>query len=261
MISTILHQRIRFMNSPSIKISISKCKVNLAASISSLKQLNTTPIRYHNTNSLLNKNNYSRKTLNSFNKPFLDCKHRYQTKSSKLKKAQHSKHGVIEREKAKEWSELSTGQKAVRAAKTTTNISVIVIGVGVLGVLLYYIISELFGPKSSTKVFNESLEKIRNNQECQKVLGVPIKGHGNPVPNSRLRHPRARLQDVINTDGTPHRIMQFYVEGSLTHGNALLDMVKDDQGNWVIKYLIVVVPGYGRRIYIEYHGNLSDKEN
>ncbi|CAG8692892.1 9040_t:CDS:2, partial [Dentiscutata heterogama] len=242
------------------------------------------PIRCHTTNSLLSKRNDSYKALNSFNKSFLDCKRRYQTNSSNLRKVKHSNNGIIKREKVKEWGELSTGQKgikifyiyhyyyvelainvkkktAARAAKATTNISVIVIGISVFGVLLYYVMSELFGPKSSTKVFNESLEKIRTNPECQKVLGTPIKGHGMPIPNSRLRHPRARLRDVINTDGTPHQIMQFYVEGPLTHGNALLDMIKDDQGNWVIKYLVVVVPGYGKRIYIEYHGDVKDKEN
>ncbi|CAG8643889.1 7529_t:CDS:1, partial [Dentiscutata heterogama] len=53
MISTILHQRARFMNSHSLKISLSKCKSNLAASIPTLKQLSIIPIRCHTTNSLL----------------------------------------------------------------------------------------------------------------------------------------------------------------------------------------------------------------
>ncbi|CAG8736776.1 3212_t:CDS:2 [Cetraspora pellucida] len=258
MISTILHQRTRFVNS-SLNTSLFKCKFHLTASILTLKQLDIIPVRCRITNSLLNKRNHSYKALNYFNKLSLDGKRRYQTNSLNLRKVQRSK-DIIERKKVKEWGDLSTRQKVAKAAKTTTNISVIVIGVGVLGIILYYIVSELFGPKSSTKVFNESLEKIRNNQECQKFLGTPIKGHGIPVPNSRLRNPRARLRDVINTDGTPHRIMQFYVEGPLTNGNALLDMIKDNQGNWVIKYLVVTVHGYGKRIYIEYNDDVNDKE-
>ncbi|CAG8456739.1 4184_t:CDS:2 [Cetraspora pellucida] len=265
MISTILHQRTRFVNS-SLNTSLFKCKFHFTASILTLKQLDIIPVRCRITNSLLNKRNHSYKALNYFNKLSLDGKRRYQTNSSNLRKVQRSK-DIIERKKVKEWGDLSTRQKVAKAAKTTTNISVIVIGVGVL---------ELFGPKSSTKVFNESLEKIRNNQELVEaeishfsrvnfslniyVFNVWIFGHGIPVPNSRLRNPRARLRDVINTDGTPHRIMQFYVEGPLTNGNALLDMIKDNQGNWVIKYLVVTVPGYGKRIYIEYNDDVNNKE-
>ncbi|CAG8736928.1 10712_t:CDS:2, partial [Racocetra persica] len=183
--STILHQR--FVNSP-LNTLLFKRKFNLAASIPILKQLDIVPVRCHITNSLLNKRNNSYQALNSFNKLPLDGKRRYQTNISNLRKAQRSKNDIIEREKVKEWGDLSAGQKAAKVAKTTTNISVIVIGVG--------------------------------------VLGTPIKGHGIPIPNSRLRNPRARLRDVINTDGTPHRIMHFYVEGPLTNGNGLLDMVK-----------------------------------
>ncbi|CAG8689566.1 18105_t:CDS:2, partial [Racocetra fulgida] len=87
--------------------------------------LDIIPVRCHTTNSLLNKRNNSYQALNSFNKLPLDGKRRYQTNNSNLRKAKRSKNDIIEREKVKEWGDLSAGQK----------------------------------------VFNESLEKIRNNQE------------------------------------------------------------------------------------------------
>ena len=35
-----------------------------------------------------------------------------------------------------------------------------------------------------------------------------------------------RLQEVVNTDGTQHKLMKFHLEGSIMRGIALLDMIK-----------------------------------
>ncbi|CAG8494317.1 9692_t:CDS:2 [Diversispora eburnea] len=146
---------------------------------------------------------------------------------------------IIKRKKVKEWSELSTGEKVIGAAKVTSNFSIIVIGIGLF--VSYFVITELFGPSSSTK----------------KVLGLPMTGQGIPHSGSRLRARRVYFQDVKNVDGTRHRLLQFHVQGSISQGKALLDMVKDDNGKWYTKYLIVTIPGYGKRIFVEYNSNNS----
>ncbi|CAG8514631.1 18632_t:CDS:2 [Acaulospora morrowiae] len=210
---------------------------------------------------------YFHKPINSFNKhtraPNALNKHthvsgtfkrRNFSNTSYAKEKKQYARSIVRRER--EGTGLSVGQKVVSTVKVTTNFSIIIIGIGLFGVILYIILTELFGSSGITKTFNESLEKIRSNPECQKILGTPMKGYG----HSRRRYRTARFQDVINSDGTPHRIMQFSVEGSISNGKALLDMVKDDRGNWFINYLIVNVPGYGKTIFVEYHGNGNDDD-
>ncbi|CAI2185868.1 14545_t:CDS:2 [Funneliformis geosporum] len=164
---------------------------------------------------------------------------------------------IVEKKKAREWSEMTIGQKVAGAAKVTTNISVIAIGIGIFGVVIYFIIKELFSSSGSSRVFNETLEKIRSNSECQKILGMPIKGHGAPSSRRRRRNRLIRFQEVINTDGTPHKFMQIYLYGPITHGIALLDMIKNDKGIWVIKYLVVTIPEYGKKIFVEYNEDVN----
>ncbi|CAG8646783.1 16066_t:CDS:2, partial [Funneliformis caledonium] len=184
---------------------------------------------------LSNKNNAEKSFLN---------RRKYNTTSSTLntnpsRRNNTGSKSIIERKKTKEWSEMTI---VVGAAKVTTNVGVIAIGIGVCGVIIYFILKELFSSSGSTRVFNETLEKIRSNSECQKILGLPIKGHGAPSSSRRRRNRLVRFQEVINTDGTPHKFMQIYLEGTITHGIALLDMIKNDKGTWVIKYLVVSIP-------------------
>jgi len=127
-------------------------------------------------------------------------------------------------------------------------------------VIIYVALNELFSPSGSTKVFNETLEKIRSNPECQKILGTPIKGHGGSSSSGRRRNRLVRFEKVINTDGTQHKLMSIYLEGSIMHGIALLDMVKNNKGTWVTKYLVVSIPVYSKRIFVEYNEDIN-KEN
>ncbi|RIA95413.1 TIM21-domain-containing protein [Glomus cerebriforme] len=174
--------------------------------------------------------------------------------------SRRSSKSIVEREKAKEWGEMTIGQKVVGAAKVTTNISIIAIGIGVFGVIIYFALKELFSSSGSTKMFSETLEKIRSNSECQKILGTPIKAHGGSSSSGRRRNRLVRFQEVTNTDGSQHKLMQFYLEGSVTHGIALLDMIKNNKGIWVTKYLVVSIPGYNKKIFVEYNDDVN-KEN
>ncbi|PKC72080.1 TIM21-domain-containing protein [Rhizophagus irregularis] len=174
--------------------------------------------------------------------------------------SERSRKSIVGRGKTEERSSLTIGQKVVGAAKVSANISIIVLGIGVFGVIIYFVLKELFSPSGSTKVFNEALEKIRSNPECQKILGTPIKGHGGSSSSGRRRHRLVRFQEVINTDGTQHKLMRIYLEGSLIRGTALLDMTKNNKGIWVTKYLVVSIPEYNKRIFIEYNDDIN-KEN
>ncbi|KAI8369096.1 mitochondrial import inner membrane translocase subunit Tim21, partial [Choanephora cucurbitarum] len=144
----------------------------------------------------------------------------------------------------------------VAASKTTFNLGIILTGVGLTSVIVYYIGSELFSSQSPTSIFNEVVDRIRIHDELVALLGEPIKGHGEPSRNSRRRNRRIASQVVEDQNNEPHLLMRFYVEGPLSQGTVSLEMIKDEKKKWQYKKLYVDVPGQGlpsKRIYLEQH--------
>ncbi|KAL1914317.1 uncharacterized protein VTP21DRAFT_9010 [Calcarisporiella thermophila] len=175
--------------------------------------------------------------------------------------SQKTRQSLITKETAKEWKDLTMGQKVVAAGKTTTNIGVIALGVGIMGTLVYVVWSEFFG-SSSTNTFSDALEKIRVNEELQQILGHPIKGHGEPSQSRRRRNRRIAYQIVEDTKGNEHMLMRFFVEGPGATGTVHLDMVRDERGKWDYHYLFVDVPGYGlpsKRYFVVYNEKYKDR--
>ncbi|KAG1469181.1 hypothetical protein G6F56_003403 [Rhizopus delemar] len=155
---------------------------------------------------------------------------------------------------AKPWSELSTPQKVVVASKTSFNVGVILAGVGLTSAVVYYIGSELFGSQSTTSIFSDTVDLIRANEEVVNMIGEPMKAHGEPSRNSRRRNRRVASQIVEDQENNPHLFMRFYLEGSISQGTVMLEMIKDEKDKWQYKKLYVDVPGQGlpsRRIYLE----------
>ncbi|KFH68430.1 hypothetical protein MVEG_05245 [Podila verticillata NRRL 6337] len=158
----------------------------------------------------------------------------------------------------KQWKDLSTPEKVVHATKTTTNYTVVGAGVVLVGVIGYAIISELFGSNSDTHIFGDALEKVRNHDKLQDIIGSPMKGHGEPSSSKRRRNRRIQSQVILDGEGKEHLLMRFFVEGPDNEGTAHLEMVKDARNKWEYKYLFVDIPGGVRpaqRIFVEYNKN------
>ncbi|KAI1307868.1 mitochondrial import inner membrane translocase subunit tim21 [Mortierella claussenii] len=156
----------------------------------------------------------------------------------------------------KHWKDLSTPEKVVTATKATTNYTVIAVGVVLVGAIGYAIVSELFGSNSDTHIFGDALEKVRNNEKLQEIIGSPMMGHGEASSSKRRRNRRIHSQVVLDAEGKEHLLMRFYVEGPDNEGTAHLEMVKDQRNNWEYKYLFVDIPGGVRpaqRIFVEYN--------
>ncbi|KAI8149606.1 TIM21-domain-containing protein [Fennellomyces sp. T-0311] len=169
---------------------------------------------------------------------------------------QSPRSSLITKKTAKEWKDLSTPQKVVAASKVTVDLGVILTGLAVTSALLYFVGSELFGSDSTTAIFNDAVDRIRDHPELSGLLGSPIKGHGEPSRNRMKRNRRIHHQIVEDGQGNPHLFMRFYVEGPENQGTAMLEMIKDEKGSWQYKQLFCDVPGQGlpsHRYYIEDH--------
>jgi hypothetical protein len=77
---------------------------------------------------------------------------------------------------SKTWKELSFPQKVVRTGTQTTNLAVIVLGMGVFvptfsvmadvqGVVVYCLTISVFLPTSETAIFSKSFERVRNDPQ------------------------------------------------------------------------------------------------
>lgn len=69
--------------------------------------------------------------------------------------------------KSQERSEVSAdvrplGEKIKETTKTVSYTGVIVLGVGVTGVIFYYVFRELFSGNSANSIYSEALEKCKN---------------------------------------------------------------------------------------------------
>ncbi|KAF9106483.1 mitochondrial import inner membrane translocase subunit tim21 [Mortierella sp. AM989] len=178
------------------------------------------------------------------------------TEQSRGNNTQRPLGALAQHTEKKQWKDLSTPEKVVSATKTTTNYTVVAAGVLLVGAIGYAIVSELFGSNSDTHIFGDALEKIRNNQKLEDILGTPIKGHGEPSSSRRRRNRRIHSQVVLDPEYKEHLLMRFYVEGPDNEGTAHLEMVKNKRNNWEYKYLFVDIPGGVRaaeRIFVEYN--------
>ncbi|KAJ3576127.1 hypothetical protein NP233_g627 [Leucocoprinus birnbaumii] len=125
-------------------------------------------------------------------------------------------------EKAKKWSELSTGGKVVRTASQTKNLAVILVGASLASLLIYTITSEMYSSNSPTNLFKDACERIKRNprachntSEVHKYLNGPLTFYNNPPSLVRPRHRNRHVTSQIFVDahGHEHMIMTFYIQG------------------------------------------------
>ncbi|OZJ06679.1 hypothetical protein BZG36_00394 [Bifiguratus adelaidae] len=168
--------------------------------------------------------------------------------------------GIVGMEGRKQWSELTT---VVESTKATANVSIIALGVGLLGALSYLVFTELFSSNSHTHIYSDALDRIRSNMDVKARLGAPIKDYAQP-DDGKLRRRRRIIYRVYKDQlGREHLFMRVYLEGSDADGVAAMEMVKNRRKNWEYKYLYVDVPGEGlpsQRVFVEYNPNAGQDD-
>ncbi|KAI9268766.1 TIM21-domain-containing protein [Sporodiniella umbellata] len=153
----------------------------------------------------------------------------------------------------KPWNDLTAPQKVVAASAFGLNVGIILAGLGLTSAIVYYLGKELFGSQSTTGIFSDAVDHVRAHETLMEMIGEPMQAHGEPSRNSRRRNRRVTSQVVNDSDNHPHLFMRFYLEGSLSQGTAMLEMVKDKNDKWEYKTFYVDVPGQGlpsRRVYL-----------
>ncbi|KAJ2953743.1 hypothetical protein O0L34_g1369 [Tuta absoluta] len=160
--------------------------------------------------------------------------------------------GITKSQARNERSEVSTdvrpiGEKVKEATKTVSYTGVILLGLGVTGVIFFYVFRELFSSNSANSIYSEALEKCKNDPRVEDALGAPIKGYGEETTRRRRTHVS---HAVYEKEGVKHMRMRFYIKGIRNKGIVELDMKQNEYGNYMCRYLLVQLDDYSGRTFI-----------
>ncbi|XP_026325674.1 mitochondrial import inner membrane translocase subunit Tim21 [Hyposmocoma kahamanoa] len=160
--------------------------------------------------------------------------------------------GLSQTRASEDRSDISTdvrplGEKVKEATKTASYTGVILVGLGVTGIIFYYVFRELFSSNSPNSIYSEALEKCKNDPRVVDALGSPIKGYGEETTRRRRTHVS---HAVYEKDGITHMRMRFYIKGIRNKGIVELDMKKNDYGTYMCRYLLVQLDDYTGQTFI-----------
>ncbi|TGZ80422.1 TIM21-domain-containing protein [Ascodesmis nigricans] len=150
------------------------------------------------------------------------------------------------------WSQLSKGQKVVRATSTGVSGTVIVAGCVVTMAIAYFLYLEVLAPDSVTNWFNRAHERVKSDPRCLELLGHGrIKAYGEPTDNKWARNRPIAHNSYFDPRGNNHLKIHFNVQGPLAHGVVHIHLVKrPGETEHEYRYLYLDVPGK-QRVYLE----------
>lgn len=130
---------------------------------------------------------------------------------------------------------LTMGEKVKEAGKDVYYTGFILAGIGTLGVMAYFIGSELFSGSSANGVYTKAFKLCKNNTQVIDNFGEPLKGFGETTRRGRRRHV-SHLEYM--KDGVKHMRMKFYIQGPIRRGTVNLEVFKN-AGKYEYRYLFV----------------------
>ncbi|KAL2109546.1 hypothetical protein VUR80DRAFT_2324 [Thermomyces stellatus] len=154
-----------------------------------------------------------------------------------------------------EWRGMMERKKVAQAARTGFDFSFILLGLCLTASVFYLLFQEVFAPDSKVANFSRSVDLVKKDPECQRLLGDPKKifAHGEETYNKWRRARPIASTITTDRDGVDHLMMKFYVEGPLNRGLVQLHMIrhpKQGDGDFEYKYLFVDIKGHNR-IYLK----------
>lgn len=133
--------------------------------------------------------------------------------------------------------------------------SVLVVGaLGVAGLVIYLILSELFLPSGDTKTFNKAVKLIEKNEQAQKALnfapGERLKAYGEVPGDKWVRNRPVQSVRQRGADGKDRLVMRFHVESaSGRHARVLLEQIDTSFWSSEFAYIALDLPSK-HRIYV-----------
>ncbi|KAH9420855.1 mitochondrial import inner membrane translocase subunit Tim21 [Dermatophagoides pteronyssinus] len=161
---------------------------------------------------------------------------------------------------SKRRNELSKDVKITERIKQTTkdgmNITVVVLGIGIFGFVIYSIFKEFFSSKSPTSIFACALKKCKNDPRITELLGEPIKGHGEITSRRRARHVTSVEYEK---NGQTFIRVRFYLKGSRNTATVECETTKNSPRSH-FRYLFVQTDSYPPEMIVIEDNRLLDDQ-
>lgn len=165
--------------------------------------------------------------------------------SNSLKKSEERKDSSVFQELVesheKPQTELTVGAKVAQAGKDVSYFGIILVGFAVTGVLIWFVVSELFFGFSANRVYASALKKVKASAEVVEAVGEPIMGHGETTSRGRRRH--VSYQEYL-VDGENYMRVKFYLKGSKRKGTVHVDVKQGSRGNFDYRFIFVELTGF-----------------
>jgi len=131
-------------------------------------------------------------------------------------------------------------QRPVGVVEGTSYTLIILAAFSVLGFFVYNFVQNFIFEAVHMTVFNQSLERLKQDPRITVRLGSDITGYGQESA-SRVARQQIPHQIYKDNNGVEHVRLQFHMRGSGGIGVVNVDMYKDTEGKWEYSYLIVDV--------------------
>jgi len=191
---------------------------------------------------MLNRNRLNLMRINQGRGVGLNQTRRFTSSSGRLAKE------IVESKASSQNTQVTVAQKAVAAGKATSYVGIVLLGVGLLGGLLYFLLSELFSTSSPGAIYDKSANLAKNHPDVQELLGTPLKAYGE---GRRREHP---AYQYLEQDGKLFLLMKFYITGPKGTGTVSANLREVSKGRF--EYVALVVEVGSRRIFLERNPDL-----
>lgn len=158
-------------------------------------------------------------------------------------------------------------QRISRAATFSFYSVLVLTGVGLSGLVVYYFVNDILLPTSDVQVFNRAFSIVKKDPQAQKLLGsARLSAYGESSDNKWARSRPIASRRGFDQTGREHLIMQFHVKGEI-EGLVRLEMVKSNEknhagvGKFDFRYLLLEVPGTKRYYLIDNTAKPKPKES
>lgn len=133
--------------------------------------------------------------------------------------------------------------------------SLLVVGaLGVSGLVIYLMFSELFLPSGETKTFNKALKVIETSKIAQEALNFPpgerLKAHGEVAGDKWVRNRPIQSARKKGPDGKDHMVIRFHVQSKAgKHATVLVEQI--DTSFWTSEFAYIALDVFdGKRVYV-----------
>ncbi|GAA6033420.1 hypothetical protein JCM8097_006742 [Rhodosporidiobolus ruineniae] len=114
----------------------------------------------------------------------------------------------------RKWAQLGAAQKAGVVVTQSGSALIVLAGAGLFVLVAYAVGSELFSEASPTRVFEDCVERVRNDPELTSILLPPLLFHGTST-GTRARSRRiSHSYSVDPSTGVETLFVRFWVEGA-----------------------------------------------